>query len=216
MTAASRIQPLPTVLTAFLESALNGWLGASSEHPAIRRLAGHSIAVEVQPPGVGLVFLGAADRIQVLGALEGEVAEVTLCGSPVALAAAFGQGDRSGIRVQGDAGVLTDLQRALAEVSFDWLQWLEALTGAGTAGPLLQAGASLRTNLERLVARSLEDTVDYAQEEAGWLPPAGEFEAWSEDLATLRDDLARLEARVQRLAVRPRPGSPAAPPPAPE
>jgi ubiquinone biosynthesis accessory factor UbiJ len=198
MTASQDVRPLPTALTAFLELAVNRWLDASEE-PAVARLAGHSIAVEVRPPGLGLVFLGAADRLQVLGSLEGEEPDVTLSGSPVALAAALAGGDRSGVSVQGDGAVLTDLQRALAGVSFDWAGWLESLTGAGSAGPLLQAGEALRGHVRRFMRRGLEDTVEYAREEARWLPPSGEFEAWAEDLAELRDATARLEARIARL-----------------
>jgi len=198
MTTSQAVRPLPTVLTAFLELAVNRWLDASEE-PAVARLAGHSIALEVRPPGLGLVFLGAADRLQVLGSLEGEEPDVTLSGSPLGLAAALSGGDRSGISVRGDAAVLTDLQRALAGVSFDWAGWLESLTGAGTAGPLLQAGEALRSHVRRFVQRGLEDTVDYARDEARWLPPSGEFEAWAGDLAELRDATARLEARIARL-----------------
>lgn len=209
MTEPARIRPLPPLLAAVLELTLNGWLQASDE-PAVGRLAGHSIALELDPPGLGLVLLGAADRLQVLGELEGETPDVLLRGSPVALAAALTGGDRSGVQVQGDAAVLTDLQRALGAVSFDWAQWLESVTGAGTAGPLLEADAALRGHLRRFLTRGLEDAVDYAQEEARWLPAAGEFEAWAEDLAALRDDLARLEARVQRIASGRRP-PPAAP-----
>lgn len=200
MNDASGVRPLPTVMTAFLEVILNRWLAASSE-PAMARLAGHSIAVEVQPPGLGLVFLGAADRLQVLGTLDGEEADVTVVGSPLGLAAALSGDDRSAVQVRGDAAVLTDLQRALAGVAFDWAGWLEAVAGAGTAGPLLRAGESLRGQVHRFVRRGLEDTADYVCEEARWLPPAGEFEALAEDLAAVRDDTARLEARIARLEI---------------
>jgi ubiquinone biosynthesis accessory factor UbiJ len=205
MDGASETRPLPTALTALLELVLNRWLAASDE-PGIARLAGHSIAVEVQPPGLGLVLLGAADRLQVLGTLDDEEPDVTLTGSPLGLAAALARGDRSGVSVRGDAAVLTDLQRALEGVPFDWAGWLESVVGAGTAGPMLRAGEALRGQFRRFVQRGLEDTVDYVREEARWLPPSGEFEAWVEDLADLRDATARLEVRIARLEAARRPG----------
>ena len=205
---APRIRPLPTALAAVLELALNQWLAASSES-AVTRLAGRSIAVVVTPPGLGLVFLGAADRLQVLGSLEDEEPDVTVTGSPVGLAAALAREDRSGVTLQGDAAVLTDLQRALAGVSFDWAGWLESLAGAGTAGPLLRAGETLRAQVRRFVDRGVEDSKEYVQEEARWLPASGEFEALAADVADLRDDVARLEARVARLEEA---GIPASPP----
>lgn len=206
--AAVRARPLPTPLAAIFELALNQWLAASSE-AAVRRLSGHSIAVVVDPPGLGLVFLGAADRLQVLGSLEDEEPDVTVIGTPVALAAALAREDRSGVRLQGDAAVLTDLQRALAGVSFDWAGWLESVAGAGTAGPLLRAGESLRAQIRRFVDRGFADSSEYLQEEARWLPASGEFEALMADLADLRDDTARLDARIAQLE---KAGIPAAPP----
>lgn len=195
---APRIRPLPTVLAAVLELAMNQWLAASPE-PAVARLAGRSIGVVVDPPGLGLVLLGAADRLQVLGSLEDEEPDVTVSGTPVALAAALAREDRSGVTLRGDAALLTDLQRALAGVSFDWAGWLESVAGAGTAGPLLRAGEALRGQIRRFVDRGFEDSAEYLQEEARWLPAAGEFEALAVDIADLRDDVARLEARIARL-----------------
>jgi ubiquinone biosynthesis accessory factor UbiJ len=206
-TNASRVRPLPTALAAVLELALNQWLSASSQ-AAVARLSGRSIAVVVDPPGLGLVFLGAADRLQVLGSLEDEESDVTVTGSPIGLAAALAREDRSGVVLRGDAAVLTDLQRALAGVSLDWAGWLESLAGAGTAGPLLRAGETLRGQIRRFIDRGFEDSAEYVQQEARWLPASGEFEALAADLAELRDDAARLEARVARLEQAGMPGSP--------
>ncbi|AGA31801.1 Sterol-binding domain protein [Thioalkalivibrio nitratireducens DSM 14787] len=189
---------MPTALTALLEAALDRWLAAGP--PSARlRLAGRSIAVTIEPPGLGLVFLGAADRIQVLGELEGEEPDCSVSGSPLALAAALSRGDRSGIVIRGDATVLGDLQRALAGVSFDWAGWFESLAGAGSAGPLLRAGETARARVERFFRRGEADLSGYLQEEIRWLPASGEFDAFSIDLADLRDDVARLEARLERL-----------------
>jgi len=197
--------PLPSVFTAVLEASLNRWLEAAPEAER-RRLAGRAIAIEIRPPGLGLVFLGAADRLQVLGSLEDETPDVVLRGSPLSLAAAL-RGDRSGVEIEGDAAVLGDLQRALDAVSIDWAEWLESVTGAGTAGPLLAGLDALRGQFERFTRRGFEDLGGYAQEEARFLPASGEFEAWAGDVAELRDDVARLEARIRLLEANRRPAS---------
>lgn len=195
---SATVRPLPTALAIPLELALNRLLEASPES-AVGRLSGRSIAVVLQPPGLGLVLLGAADRLQVLGSLEDEEPDVTISGSPVALAAAVAREDRSGIALRGDAAVLTDLQRAFSGVSFDWAAWFESIAGAGASGPVQRAGETLRDQLRRFLDRSLEDSSEYLQEEARWLPASSEFEAFEADLAELRDEVARLEARVERL-----------------
>jgi ubiquinone biosynthesis protein UbiJ len=197
--------PLPSVFAAALEATLNRWLNAAPEADR-GRLAGRAIAVEIRPPGLGLVFLGAADRLQVLGSLDDETPDVVLRGSPLSLAAAL-RGDRSGVEIEGDAAVLGDLQRALEAVSIDWAEWFESVAGAGTAGPLLAGLDALRGQFRRFTRRGFEDVGDYVQEEARFLPASGEFEAWSADIAELRDDVARLEARIRLLEADLRPDS---------
>jgi ubiquinone biosynthesis accessory factor UbiJ len=95
--------------------------------------------------------------------------------------------------------VLGDLQRALEAVSIDWAEWFESVAGAGTAGPLLAGLDALRAQFQRFTRRGFEDVGDYVQEEARFLPASGEFEAWTADIAELRDDVARLEARIRLL-----------------
>ena len=194
----SALTPLPAVLTAVLEPLLNRWVGQAPS-AELARLSGKAIALGVTPPGLGLVLLGAADRLQVLGELSDETPDVSLRGSPIALAAVLLRGDRGAVQIAGDASLLNDLQRVFAASGFDWAGWLEAVAGAGTAGPLLRAGTAAREQLQRLFRRGTQDMVDYLQEEARWLPSSGEFEARAQDVAELRDAVARLEVRIARI-----------------
>jgi ubiquinone biosynthesis protein UbiJ len=196
----SSSSPLPTPLAAVLET----WLARHREHfpPEImNRLSGRTIALDVNPPGVRLVLLGANDRLQVVGESD-ERADVSVSGTPLALTLAFTRGDRSGLEITGDAVLLKDLQLLLKTQPFGFLEVFEAIAGAGTAGPIVALGERLRRDWDRLTQRNAADSVFFVQEELGWLPPSGEMEALCEDLADLRDDLARLEQRVQRLTAR--------------
>lgn len=198
--AIASASPLPTPLAAVLEA----WLARNREYfpsEVLNRLSGKSIALNVVPLGVRLVLLGANDRLQVLGESD-EPADVTVSGTPLALSLAFTRGDRSGLEISGDAVLLKDLQLLLQTQPFGVLEVFEAVAGSGTSGPLVALGERLRRDWDRLTRRNAADSVFFLQEEVSWLPASGEMEAFCADIADLRDDLARLEQRVQRISVR--------------
>ncbi|MGM0552533.1 MAG: ubiquinone biosynthesis accessory factor UbiJ [Pseudomonadota bacterium] len=189
--------PLPGPLTAVAERLLNERLRTAPPE-ARARLAGRAIAVRIEPPGIAFSLIGAADRLQVVGGIE-EPADVQLAGSPLALAAALGRDDRSGLTLAGDAAVLSDLRHALNAAEHDWEVLFERIAGVGAAAPVRRLLEGTLSGLRHGARRGAEDVVDYARDEAGWLPPGGAFEAFAEDVADLRDDVARLEARLRRI-----------------
>ncbi len=189
--------PLPSPLTAVAEHLLNERLRTAPPE-ARARLAGRAIAVRIDPPGIAFSLVGAADRLQVVGGLE-DPADVLLSGSPLALAAALGRDDRSGLALDGDATALSDLRHALNAAEHDWEALFERIAGVGAAAPVRRLLEGTLTGLRHGARRSVEDVVDYARDEAEWLPPGGAFEAFAEDVADLRDDVARLEARLRQL-----------------
>ena len=56
-----------------------------------------------------------------------------------------------------------------------------------------------RTQGKRVGGISAQNLSEYLTEEARLLPHRYEFDAWQEDVETVRDDLERLLARVQLL-----------------
>ncbi|WP_018145029.1 SCP2 domain-containing protein [Thioalkalivibrio sp. AKL6] len=188
---------LPSPFAALIEATLNEHLASAPEKDRAR-LAGRAIAIVIEPPGIALSLVGASDRLQVVGGIE-DPADVQLSGSPLSLAAAMGRDDRSGLTITGDATVLSDLQHALRDAGIDWEDLFERFAGAGAAGPLRHLLDQARDSLRHLGRRSAEDTADYLRDELEWLPAGGAFEAFAEDVAKLRDDVARLDARLRRL-----------------
>lgn len=188
---------LPSPFTALIEATLNEHLASAPEKDRAR-LAGCAIAIVIEPPGLALSLIGAADRLQVVGGVE-EPVDVQLSGSPLSLAAAMARDDRSGLTIAGDATALSDLQHALRDSGIDWEGLFERFAGAGAAGPLRHLLDQARDSLRHLGRRTTEDTADYLRDELEWLPAGGAFEAFVEDVADLRDGVARLDARLRQL-----------------
>ena len=127
-------------------------------------------------------------------------------GNPLALArlgmaerkeAALGSGE---ILIEGDATVAQRFSEAMAGLNVDWEEQLSKLVGDPIAHQVGQGvravgdwgrrtGETFRTNLK-----------EYLEEESRLLPSRYEVEDFLNRVDTLRDDVERLDARLERLA----------------
>jgi ubiquinone biosynthesis protein UbiJ len=192
-----------------LISALEGLINAALRlDPAVQqrlsRLHGKRIAFDFTGFGLKLYFIPAEERLQLHGRIEGE-ADCTLSGSPLALAALGLEEDKSGslfggsVQISGDAALAHRFGKILADMDIDWEEQLSRLVGdipAHQGGRLLSNGREWA----RQSRHSLEmDMGEYLQEELRWLPLPEELAEFSAGVDTLRDDVERLQARIDRL-----------------
>lgn len=196
----------PALLCAAMEIALNRHLALE---PAVlaqcARLSGRIIELATEVPDwtFSLEFHAGGVRVapqsprkpdvRVRGRLQ------TLF--QLALKAAHEDGDAgipSGLQVEGDVEPLQRFSRMLAEVGFDVEEFAARFVGDAAAH---RAVAGLR-GLFSWGRRSAEtlalDTAEYLREETGDLARAADVADWSAGVETLRDDVARFEARLRR------------------
>lgn len=207
----SRFSPPPVVAIVFEEwmrrvrmQALVDPDRTREVESAFRAFCGSAVRIVLDPPGFEWIFLGTPHSVQWLSGADwqGETVDVTLSGSPVSVLAALLRQDLSGVQLTGNVLRLRDLQRALYISPLDLASSLEAIAGAGVAGPWQQTADALRQSLAHAGERQREDWLAFLQEEMHWLPAAGHFRAWAEDVADLRDAAARLEVRLRWLEAR--------------
>jgi ubiquinone biosynthesis protein UbiJ len=193
----------PTFAAA-LESALNAYLAQLPDRgPRTTALQGKVIALSITGTGLTWFFLPVADRVQVLSHYEGDV-DTHLRGTPLGFArlALTNREDalfQGAVSIEGDTDIGQQFQDMLAGVDWDWEERLSRVTGdviahqAGTLGRRLKQ--YLDDNRETLV----RDCGEYLQEEARLLPTRVELDYFLGDVDRIRDDVSRLEARVERL-----------------
>ncbi len=195
----------PVILTAAVESALNGYLHLDPD--ALARsaaLQGRVIGLEVSGLGLRLFFLPGAEGIQVMGRYEGEP-DTLLRGTPLALARLGLAGDSgaqmlaSEIRIEGDTDLGQTFNELLSSVDIDWEEWLSQAVGDIAAHQIGNSLRGARRWAQRAGTSLRLDTTEYLQEEAGHLPTRVEVERFLDDIDTYRSDVDRLEARIQRL-----------------
>lgn len=190
-----------------LEGDLNRRIADSETASALlRELAGHTLAIEVTGAPFTVYLTAMPGRLAVDDSLDGQP-DASLEGSAVALAG-LATGDardtlrRGQVRFGGDGEIGGRFQALLEAARPDWEDELSRLTGDVAAHHIGQGLRGLqalgREGLERLGRQ----VADYLQADDGELARREEIEAFLDAVDRLRDDVARLEARLERLARR--------------
>ncbi|MGH8193798.1 MAG: ubiquinone biosynthesis accessory factor UbiJ [Woeseiaceae bacterium] len=181
-----------------------------------RELQGKIVAVRVRNTGIAMYFRVAAEEIALQGEFDGEP-DAAITGSLLSLAAmAAGGTAQSGesavrdgsLKLTGDAQIARAFQRLLDYGKPDLEEELSGIVGDVAAHGLGDIARTLR-RWGQGAGRTLRQNVsEYLQEESRELPGRYEVEDFRERVDTLRDDVARMDARLKRLETLAGPATP--------
>lgn len=153
-------------------------------------------------PGLTLYFRGQEDGLAVLSYHEG--APVTqLSGSAISLINLLKQPSNlanSGVTLAGDSALLQRWQHILQQLDIDWEDMISEILG-DIAGPL--AANKMRDSahwVSNQVNEQQRLSSEYMIEEARLTPSQQEAEAFFQSITYFKNDIDRLEARIQQLA----------------
>ena len=196
------------LLSAALESAINRYLRFDQDFAqALRPLDGRLLSIDIDGTGVELEVAFGVGAVMVRHRREGDewaVADVSIRGTPITLVrlAREGAADPTlggAVRIHGDMEVARDLATALSSLEVDLEEMLSRVTGDATAHQAGRVARGLAAWGKRAQDSLLRDTAEYLTEESGALPGRAEMEAMVTQSDDLRDDVARLEKRIERL-----------------
>ena len=205
--------PLPAILAATLEAAINRLLSMDEESgQRLAALKGRQVKVELEGLGIDLYFVFSEFRVSVN--LEGEAdaeheADAVISASPVTLfAMALPEGDQSwgrpgsGVRISGDALLARDLERLFSRLDPDWEQQLSNWFG-DVVGYQLASGARGAAEQFRATIATLESmTGVFLKQPSSPVAQKEEISEFGRAVDTLRDATGRLEARLRLLRER--------------
>ncbi len=189
---------------AALETAFNEALRLDPE--SLRKLAalqGRVIAVELRGTGLTLYLFPGPDGVVLLGEYAGEP-DTVLSGTPLGLAR-LSLGDASGVLFAGEVTIRGDVETGqrfkaiLDQLDLDWEEPLARLIGdipAHRLGKLVRGTTDWARQAFETLGRN---TAEYLEYEARALATREDVAEFVADVDRLRDDLARLEARMARL-----------------
>ena len=191
-------------LTEALETSINQLL---KQDPAtlekFAAIQGKVIAFELTDLELTLYLFPHNEGIQVKYLYEGK-ADTTLQGDALAfINMSLGDATESffsgEIRIKGEIELGQHFKRILDQLDLDWEEWLSSFTGdlvAHKTGGLIRSFNAWGKN----TLKTLElDAREYLQDEGDLTPHTAELDDFSKNISQLRDDTARLEARISRL-----------------
>lgn len=193
-------------LTGALEIAFNRFLSLNPEaQQECSKLSGKHIAVQLKNTDFRIDFLPNAQGVQ-LGVNTASEPNATIEAGVFELAQlALAQKQQtstalsSGLRISGDMDLAQQFQGLLQQVDFDWEELLAKYLGdigAAQLGNGLRSFLGFGQNIAKALA---SNTADFIQNEKQDVAEEAEVKAFCDDVDTLRDDVARLEARLLRL-----------------
>ena len=190
-----------------IEQAINGLLSLDPiRRERLAGLHGKRIAIDVREWGITLLFVpDASGKVQLYSG-ECDEADGWIRGTPFDFAGTAleerkeDQVFKGRIELGGDTRLAQEFSTILSALDPDWEELVAGIAGDAAAH---QAGNAMRSLLAwgRRNARILQDDLgEYLTEERRLLPTRFEFDEWREQVETLRDDVERLEARINQLA----------------
>ena len=168
-----------------------------------KQLEGKTVAVRVRDTALAMYFEIREEVILLATDSESEP-DVVITGSLLTLARMAGSSGESAIRdgsldLTGDAYTAQAFQELLALAKPDIEEELSMLVGdaaAHRAGELARGLSNWARDARSTMGLNIRE---YLQEESGDLPSRYEVERFTQQVESLRDDVARLEARFDRM-----------------
>ncbi|MBH3430533.1 ubiquinone biosynthesis accessory factor UbiJ [Pseudomonas alkylphenolica] len=193
-------------LLASVEHGLNRVLRLDSTAlPRLRPLDGKVIAIDCRQPALQLYIL-PSDEGLMLASHWANDADCTLRAPASSLVRLALSQDKTAVlhsphvELEGDSAVLLDLVKVLQDLELDWEYEVSRWLGP-VATQLLSGHLRSRANWTRQGFAALNQNLsEYLAEEARTLVGQREAEARFSELDTLKVDIERLEARIERLA----------------
>ena len=193
------------MLLASIEKLLNRSLPRSPRAQALAMaLTGRSLAVEMSGAGT-LVVSSAGDRIRVERS-TGVAADASVSAGPFSLLAlAAGQSQtlpQTGATIRGDSEVAQKFSELLGLLRPDPEEELALLLGDAPAHHLGRLARAAAGFAQRAAHTGVSNIAEYLAHERRDLVPKAEARQLLDGVDALRDDVDRLEARLEHLAQR--------------
>jgi ubiquinone biosynthesis accessory factor UbiJ len=191
-----------------LEAVLNRNIaGSAAARRLCKQLDGKVLALHVTGLPLSVFFLSEGERMSIDTTKVDTPAAASLSGTPLALVRLAGPAPESAIRggsiqIQGDAEVAQAFSELLKQAQPDLEEELSRVIGDVAAH---QVGNTARAMLgfgKRAIDTFTQNIAEYLQEEGRDLPTRTEADEFVADVDKLRDDVARLEARLANLSKR--------------
>jgi len=197
------VDPLETLLRPVATVLNRNIQDTTPARELCEQLDGATVAVRVRDTALTMYFEINDTVISLTTNLAAEP-DVVITGSLLTLARMAGSSGERAVRdgsleLTGDPEMAHAFQQLLAFAKPDVEEELSALigdAGAHRAGEIMRGVGSWAKDARRTLGANIRE---YLQEESGDLPSRYEVEQFAQQVNSLRDDIARLEARLNKF-----------------
>jgi len=191
-----------------LEAALNKVLRLDPDTlKKCRQLDGKSIKLEITDWDISFFILPYAQGVQLITdhhqtpntTISGKLFNLMKVGAAGASTTALFD---ASITISGDTKTGEVLRDIFRDLDIDWEEQLSKIVGDTLAHPIASRVKKFFSLGKRSAQSFGENISEYLHYEAQQLPPKNDVEQFIERIANVRDDVDRMDARVQRLQAR--------------
>lgn len=198
-----------TALLLVLETSVNAVLKMDElATESLARFHGKVICFDLTGLALKLYFIPDQKGLLQVFADHEEEPDCTLTGSPVDLLMARDKTTSTKqlfderIKITGNTDLAHRFSQTLASLDIDWEEQLSRVTGDVIAHELGNKARAARRYQEKQSGLWQQNLVEYLVEEKQLTPNRYEAEEFSDQIDQTRDDVERLEARINRLLSR--------------
>ncbi|MEK9941501.1 MAG: SCP2 sterol-binding domain-containing protein [Gammaproteobacteria bacterium] len=191
-------------VTEKVESFLNRIISDSGAVAHARALEGRVISVWIKGVEIGRMATFHDGELRVLPEHDQDP-DVSICGTPIGLIRLLRAGAEpaalrdSSVRIEGDGSAMLDLKALLAALDVDAEEELAQWVGDTLARKLAIGARGFSAWASDVADSSLMGVAETLVEESRLLPSQLQAERLVDGVERLRDDVARLAQRVDRL-----------------
>ena len=189
-----------------LDKAINHALRLDSDTIArLATLEGKVIEINITDWSLTLFMLPYDYGVQILSSHESPdaIISTTLAGlMRYASASHKAPSQDEGLQIKGDVRSAQTLHHILQKIDIDWEEHLSRWTGDSFAHSACQQLSRFKQAGSRIIRQLSEHTTEYLQVESDHLPTSKEVNHFTKEVNTLRDSVARLEAKINLIELR--------------
>ena len=199
------MNPLEAALLPIANVLNRNIRAATPARELCEKLAGTVIAVRVRDTALATWFIVHDDHLELATDADHEP-DILICGSLFALARMAGVPGASEIRdgsleFTGDPLLAQDFQQLLAFAKPDLEEELSSFVGDAAAHRLGEIARGVGRWSREARSTMGANIREYLQEESRDVPSRYEVDRFTNEVSVLRDDVDRLEARMNRLGI---------------
>jgi len=195
----------PVTLTAALETAFNRYVELDPiGKTQLAKMDGKIIAIDLLGLDMSLYFLPTSSHVHIMSQFEGN-ADTRVRGAPFSLLR-MSLGNQSeqqlfsgDVEITGDIETGQQFNRILKQLDIDWEEHLSHITGDVIAHQLGRGFRSLLSWGQQASDSLYKDAGEYMAEESNAVASTYELEHFSQQVASIQNDVERIQARLTRL-----------------